>query len=236
MFHDKDLEYAPSVKLLAGTRAVEEALEGEENGVAITGAGSARRRRQLKSLTLEGIEATHDTIASGTYPLFVPLYITAASPKEPPRVTEFIQYVLSPEGQALLDKAGTVSLDSGKNRAVTVSNRVTGMIDEGLRQVQSSGNNMRELSAVARESSAKARDIATAVQRQTEGIGQIFAAVMELSHMMNETISRIDSTSAAAQVVERVSGRVYSVVKAFTVDTTRNAGLGSTPSAPARRT
>jgi ABC-type phosphate transport system substrate-binding protein len=41
--------------------------------------------------------------------------MTVPSSEKDPRVTQLITFVLSPEGQAILDKAGTVNLESGKN-------------------------------------------------------------------------------------------------------------------------
>ncbi len=64
---------------------------------------------QLAVLALEGIAATPETVASGQYPMSRPLYLVTDGPAEG-RAQEFIDYVLSPQGQQLLTRHGYLTV------------------------------------------------------------------------------------------------------------------------------
>jgi phosphate transport system substrate-binding protein len=62
---------------------------------------------ELKSLAVDGVPPTTAAVTSGQYPLVRPfLFVTTGPPSE--RAQAFIDYVLSPEAQALLEKEGLV--------------------------------------------------------------------------------------------------------------------------------
>ena len=62
---------------------------------------------ELKALRIEGVTATPANVLARRYPLVRPfLFVTRGPPQE--RAEHFIDFVLSPEGQAILEREGLV--------------------------------------------------------------------------------------------------------------------------------
>jgi len=101
---------------------------------------------------------------------------------------------------------------------VTMTERGTQRVDAGLVQVRSSGDSLKELSAILKESSGAVRQIAAAVNQQHAGVAQIFAAITELSNMMNDTLNRIDLNSKSVAAIAEATSIIKSVVGGFRVD------------------
>ncbi len=87
---------------------LEQAIETNINGVGITGISSARRR-DVKILRLDGVAPSYDRIRDGGYGLYRPLYlVTPLAVDVKPEITDFLAFVKSEEGQAVMRKVGTV--------------------------------------------------------------------------------------------------------------------------------
>lgn len=68
-------------------------------------------RRQLKALDLNGIRPSEATVADGSYPMTKSYYfVTTAAPN--PLTVRFLEFVQSPQGQALLRQTGHVPATS----------------------------------------------------------------------------------------------------------------------------
>ncbi|HWU85937.1 MAG TPA: methyl-accepting chemotaxis protein [Kofleriaceae bacterium] len=100
---------------------------------------------------------------------------------------------------------------------VTMTERGTQRVDAGLVQVRSSGDSLKELSAILKESAGAVRQIAAAVNQQHAGVAQIFAAITELSNMMNDTLNRIDLNSKSVATIAEATGAIKRVVGEFRV-------------------
>lgn len=71
------------------------------------------RSKEIKLLEINGVAPTKETIRSNAYPIASEFYIvTAGQPTG--NVKQLIDWVLSDEGQALVEKAGYVSLSTGE--------------------------------------------------------------------------------------------------------------------------
>ena len=94
----------------------------------------------------------------------------------------------------------------------------TGMqrIEAGLVQVKTSGDNLQELTAIVRETSASMRQIAAAVSQQGAGISQIFGAVREQNEMMDETVRKLQATHQSAEQLKEVSHKMIESILAAT--------------------
>ncbi|HEX8705950.1 MAG TPA: methyl-accepting chemotaxis protein, partial [Myxococcaceae bacterium] len=90
-------------------------------------------------------------------------------------------------------------------------------MEAGLSQVRHSGDTLRALSAIVRDSSASVRQIAHTVNQQTAGIEQIFTAVIELNSLMDGTLERITATSNAVGSLRAHSDRVSQVVSDYQI-------------------
>lgn len=64
---------------------------------------------QIKLLSIDGVEPTKETIRSGEYPITMDFYIVTAG-SDNPNVQKFIDWVLSPQGQGLVEKVGYVPM------------------------------------------------------------------------------------------------------------------------------
>src|SRR5216683_3253376 len=101
--------------------------------------------------------------------------------------------------------------------AVAISRAGEDRVDRGLSQVKASGDNLRALSDIVKDSIAAAVQIAEVVNQQDAGIRQIFTAVSELSETMDQTLKRMEATGAAAGAVEQVSEKVSKLVDRYRV-------------------
>jgi len=108
-------------------------------------------------------------------------------------------------------------ITSAIREAVSITQTGAQRIDAGMAQVNSSGESVRQLSAIVKENSAAARQIASAVGQQNAGINQIFIAVTDLSKMMDEAMKRLDSTTQASATISDVSRASADIVKSYTV-------------------
>ena len=73
----------------------------------------------IKLLSLNGVEPTRETIRDGSYPISSYFYAVTASPigesapeENNPDLAAFLEWILSPQGQAIIEKVGYVSLFS----------------------------------------------------------------------------------------------------------------------------
>ncbi|MBI5547595.1 MAG: substrate-binding domain-containing protein [Deltaproteobacteria bacterium] len=115
IFRDQNLDYVSTTSLFDSTKPVEQACAKEPACVAISGISSARLQEGLKVLAVDGKAPTRENLVSGSYVLYRPLYLTFPSANPDPRVGRFVKFILSPEGQSLMQKSGTVSLSEGKD-------------------------------------------------------------------------------------------------------------------------
>jgi len=101
--------------------------------------------------------------------------------------------------------------------AVQSSEKGAARMEAGLIQVRASGENLKELSNIVKDNSAAVRQIAAAVNQQNAGITQIFTAVTDLSKMMEDSMSRLSSTTEAAATLKEVADKVQQMVQAYRV-------------------
>jgi methyl-accepting chemotaxis protein len=106
-------------------------------------------------------------------------------------------------------------ISSAIRAAVTITEKGAEKMEAGLVQVKASGENLRELSGIVKDNSAAVRQIAAAVSQQNAGISQISAAVGDLNNLMSDTVTRLQATTDAGNVLRDVSSRVSSIVATY---------------------
>lgn len=67
--------------------------------------------KEIQLLSIDGIEPTKENIRNGTYPLTSEFYAVTTG-RENPNVKKFIDWIVSPEGQALVEKVGYVPVEN----------------------------------------------------------------------------------------------------------------------------
>lgn len=116
IFGDPDTDYAADALRLKDTGPVENKVKSDPAAIGMTGISSVRKRLQdgesIKILTVDGNQPTVANIGSGAYPFFRPLFL-ATKGKPAGQTKGFIDWLVSPEGQAVVESAGTVSLKQG---------------------------------------------------------------------------------------------------------------------------
>ncbi|MFP2929700.1 methyl-accepting chemotaxis protein [Pyxidicoccus sp. 3LG] len=120
------------------------------------------------------------------------------------RATTQVRKILSDISEAI---AGTVEITAAG----------TARMEAGLTQVRTSGDTLRQLTAIVNDSTVSARQIAQTVSQQATGIEQIFTAVNELNSLMGDTVKRISTTSDSAVSLKMLSERVAQVVRSYHV-------------------
>ncbi len=116
IFGDPGVEYEEESLKLKSTGPVENKVKVDPSAIALTGMSSAVKYLEegsMKVLKVDGNEATQENIASGAYSTFRPLYLTTKGKPEGD-VKDFLDWLLSDEGQDVIEAAGTVSLRQGK--------------------------------------------------------------------------------------------------------------------------
>jgi len=103
----KGQRVTPRAQLQASSGAVVQATSVNPNAIAYVGIGYLNP--SIKPLKVGGVEANKETAQSGTYPISRPLYMyTDNIPLGEP--AKYLHFVLSPEGQKLVDETGFVSI------------------------------------------------------------------------------------------------------------------------------
>jgi phosphate transport system substrate-binding protein len=115
LFNNPELEFTVRAASLPSSGKIEEAVEKDPYGLAVSGFSSSSRKA-LKPLNLDGVTPTRETVKSGKYMLYRLLFLVAGDEyRANPDVAKFIDYALSAEGQRVIDKAGTLPYRHGLN-------------------------------------------------------------------------------------------------------------------------
>ena len=93
--------------LQASNQAVASTVSRTTGGIGYVGLGYVSS--SVKAVDVDGVRATSETVLSGKYPIGRPLFMyTDGAPKG--LAKQFIDYILSPEGQNLVAGEGFVGL------------------------------------------------------------------------------------------------------------------------------
>jgi len=90
-----------------------------------------------------------------------------------------------------------------------------GKVETGSRLVTEAGSTISEIVANAEKVSAFISDITTAAQEQSQGIGQVNAAVSQLDQMTQQNAALVEESAAAAESLKDQAGRLAEVVRVF---------------------
>jgi phosphate transport system substrate-binding protein len=110
LFYNYEEEFVAK-HVVDSTGPLERAMEKNPNGVGVTGVSSARKlakNKTAKILKLDGKESSYENIRTGQYVLYRPLYMVTNLQEKNPEVKNFIHFVSSDEGKAIMRKVGTV--------------------------------------------------------------------------------------------------------------------------------
>ena len=66
------------------------------------------RNNQIRLLSVDGVAPTVENIRNGTYPLVATAYMVTKDSPRPANVRRIVDFMLSPEGQKLVEETGYV--------------------------------------------------------------------------------------------------------------------------------
>ncbi|PKM79930.1 MAG: phosphate-binding protein [Firmicutes bacterium HGW-Firmicutes-13] len=90
------------------TGAVVTTVAGDKNAIGYISLASLKEN--VKALKVEGVEVTRDNIAAGSYKVARPfIYVTKGEPAG--LAKSFLDFVLSPDAQGIIEQAGLVSVN-----------------------------------------------------------------------------------------------------------------------------
>lgn len=92
--------------------SVKQLVSNDQDAVGFISLGLVNH--QVRALGLNGVAATHENIVNGTYELYRPFLFVAKS-KPTGAVEQFIEFVLSDEGQQTLAQKGLIPVAEGIN-------------------------------------------------------------------------------------------------------------------------
>jgi methyl-accepting chemotaxis protein len=90
-------------------------------------------------------------------------------------------------------------------------------MDGSIERIRSSGESLREIGGIVRETSAAAHEIAAAVQQQSQGIAQIASAMRDLDRGMEETVTRIEVLHTSAGELSDTAAAIAAIANGFRV-------------------
>ena len=93
--------------LVDSTDAVVSKVEVDEQAIGYTSLGAVNDK--VKALPVDGVEATVENVKNGTYALARPFVLATQTGAEDELAADFIAYVLSTDGQAIVSERGYVT-------------------------------------------------------------------------------------------------------------------------------
>jgi methyl-accepting chemotaxis protein len=169
-----------------------------------------------------GIVATARDLASQSHVLSLNASIEAARAGDAGRGFA----VVASEVRSLAEQSGQGAVRIGKivtdilhaiRSTLSISEEGTRGMEGSLAQIRASGDSLHEIGGIVGETSAAAREIASAVQSQSADISRIATAMRELNSGMEETLGRIQALESATAELEAASGRMQAIVSGFKV-------------------
>lgn len=122
IFKNAKQDFVKTAKIFPSSGPLEKGVERFKNAIGVTGISSGRKRK-VNFLTLNNIKPSYNNIKTGKYPLFRPLYLFTHG-KPTGKVKQFIDFVLSAEGQAVIKSQKTVTLADGKGLLAPYSKKM----------------------------------------------------------------------------------------------------------------
>ncbi len=175
---DKNDNTTGDAAIQNSTNAVMTTVSGDPSAIGYISLGSMNDT--VKAIKIDGVEASAATVSDKSYKIARPFNIVTAETVEPV-AEDFIKFILSDEGQAIVEAEGYIKVDStGKYQAANVSGDVTvggsssvtpvmEKLAEGYKAVNSGANIQ-----------VSQTDSTTGVQNAIDGVVQIGMASREL--------------------------------------------------------
>ncbi len=176
-------------RLYLNTSKLEEAITIDPNGLGLSTLSSSHANKGMKMLAVEGVMASSQSVANGSYPLFMTLYIVhQTNPADRERIDAFVLFLDSPTAHAAMRRhqlvpyaeAGDVHARDGERLA---------FIDARIAEVVPA-----DVAAMPR-----VRDVPLAAPRATLEARIRVAPTAESTQLARENLQRAEDEKAAKQ-------------------------------------
>lgn len=116
-----------NAEISQSTSVVITSVEGNKNAIGYISLGSLNDT--VKAIKVDGVEATVENIKNGTYAVSRPFNIAYKDDTLSELSRDFISYIMSADGQAIIEKAGCIKIS--ENGAAYTPSGLTGTIKLG---------------------------------------------------------------------------------------------------------
>mgnify|MGYP006170681509 CR=1 FL=1 len=178
----------------------------QQGSAAVGSANASMQAIEASSRRMEDIIGIIESIAFQTNILALNAAVEAARAGEQGRGFA----VVAAEVRSLAQR----SAQAAKEIKLLIEASV-GKVETGSRLVAQAGSTIGEIVANAEKVSAFISDITTAAQEQSQGIGQVNAAVSQLDQMTQQNAALVEESAAAAESLKDQAGRLAEVVRVF---------------------
>ncbi|MBU8900940.1 methyl-accepting chemotaxis protein [Corallococcus sp. H22C18031201] len=124
-------------------------------------------------------------------------------------------------GQSLqsTQRIGKILLEINQaiRQTVSIAEGDSQKMEEGIEQVLSSANTLKDITTVVQESSQAARQIVASVTQQNAGIAQMTEVVTQLSEMMSDVVAATSNAEEAVTQINSSLGKLQQLSTAFRV-------------------
>ncbi|MGY8525168.1 methyl-accepting chemotaxis protein [Paracidovorax citrulli] len=198
----------------ASARAAEQSSNqakqvADQGGRSISAAVTTMSEVEQAAVKVSDITGVIDGIAFQTNILALNAAVEAARAGEQGRGFA----VVAGEVRALAQR----SSQAAREIKVLIESTV-GSVGTGSRQVQHSGETMREIVGNVSRVTSVISEILNAAQEQSRGIQEVNAAVGQLDQMVQQNAALVEQSTAAAATLQDQAGRLAAVVRTFRLD------------------
>ncbi|GAB2586579.1 LysM peptidoglycan-binding domain-containing protein [Dyella jejuensis] len=170
-------------RLYVNTTQLEQSVMLDPRSFGVTTLSSVAGNSKIKMLRIDGTAPTVSSVASGTYPLFFPLYlVTNPSSPNAAAAKEFVDFTQSPKGESVLRSHSLVPYDAGSTLIAMDASRRSRILAEVGAHASAEPTQMAAApsarSAVSPASLAAASRAAIAARANTPSLSDVNGAVV----------------------------------------------------------
>lgn len=187
-----------SAEITNSTAVMMQTVEGNASAIGYISMGSLGKNDKIKAVQINGVDATPANVSNGSYVVSRPFNIVTKSDGVSDAAQDFINYILSDEGQAIVEQEDFIQIDAsgayksngttGKTISVAGSSSVTPVMEK-LKEAYEKANGGKITVEVQQS------DSTTGITSAAEGICDIGMASRELKD--EETKENLTATKIA---------------------------------------
>ena len=187
-----------SAEITNSTAVMMQTVEGNASAIGYISMGSLGNNDKIKAVQINGVDATPENVSNGSYVVSRPFNIVTKSDGVSDAAQDFINYILSDEGQAIVEQEDFIQIDAsgayksngttGKTISVAGSSSVTPVMEK-LKEAYEKANGGKITVEVQQS------DSTTGITSAAEGICDIGMASRELKD--EETKENLTATEIA---------------------------------------